>query len=237
MDKKDRIIVALDTPDLDKAISLVKCLKNEISIFKVRKELFTAYGNEALQVIKDEGVKCFLDLKYHDIPNTVAKASKVVTKKGVFMFNVHAGGGKKMMQEARCAVDIISSELACPKPLILAVTILTSLGDAELQDEIGMHRNLNEQVLHFATMAKEAGLDGVVASAREVRLIKDNLGEDFIVVTPGIRPLWASKGDQNRVVTPKDAFSMGVDYIVIGRPITEADDPLKAACKIIDEID
>ena len=233
---KEKIIVALDTDNYEKCADLIKQLKGEITYFKVGKELFTACGSEVLKLIRDAGAQCFLDLKYHDIPNTVAKASRAAFKHGVAMFNVHAGGGFKMMKAAAEAVRDEAEKTGEPKPLLIAVTVLTSLSEEELQCELGVSRKLEEQVVAFAKMAKDAGLDGVVASAREVRLIKDNVGEDFVVVTPGIRPLWAARGDQTRVVTPKDAFNMGVDYVVIGRPITAAENPLEAAKKIIEEI-
>jgi len=234
---RDRIIVALDTNDILMCNRLIDTLQNEIKLFKIGKELFTACGNEAISAIHDKGARCFLDLKYHDIPNTVAKASAVACRRGIFMFNVHASGGKKMMKAARDAVCGEAEKRGIEKPIILAVTVLTSLGEGELQKEIGIVRSLEDQVVHLARMAKETGLDGVVASAKEIRLIKKALGDDFKVVTPGIRPEWADKQDQTRVVTPKEAFKMGADYIVIGRPITASADPLQSVQRIIKELE
>jgi len=234
---RDRIIVALDTHDIVLCQRLLASLKDEIKLFKVGKELFTACGNEAIAAIHDVGARCFLDLKYHDIPNTVAKASSVACRRGIFMFNVHACGGKKMMKAARDAVLGEAKMRGIEPPIILGVTVLTSLSEEEMQKEIGISRSLNEQVVHLARMTKEAGLDGVVASAKEITLIKESLGDDFLVVTPGIRPTWSSKQDQTRVVTPKDAFDMGADYLVIGRPITASADPKAAAQRIIEELE
>jgi len=236
MENKDRVIVALDTDSLDTAQALITNLKGVISYFKVGKELFTAHGNEALHAIEASGARCFLDLKYHDIPTTVAKASTVACNKGIAMFNVHACGGFKMMKSAREAVDKAAIENGLFRPLVLAVTVLTSMSEEELAGEIGVSRTMDEQVVALASLAKDAGLDGVVASAKEVTKIKAALGDDFVVVTPGIRPQWAASNDQARVVTPKDAVAMGVDYMVIGRPITAAENPREAAERIIEEI-
>jgi len=234
---RKRIIVAIDTNDIVVCQRLVDMLGGVIAIFKVGKELFTSCGNEAIRLIHDRGARCFLDLKFHDIPNTVANASQIACRHGVFMFNVHASGGMKMMKAARDAVCGEAEKRGLEKPLILAVTVLTSLGEEELHDELGVSRSLNDQVLHFAHMAKNAGLDGVVASAKEIKLIKEKLGDDFKVVTPGIRPAWYGNQDQTRVVTPQEAFALGADYIVIGRPITASANPLASAQKIIEELE
>ncbi len=236
MDYKDRIIVAIDTDDIVVCKRLIDTLMSEIKIFKVGKELFTSYGNEAISLIHERGARCFLDLKFHDIPNTVANASQIACRRGVFMFNVHASGGTKMMKAARDAVWGEAEKRGLEKPVILAVTVLTSLTEEDLKEELGVSRTLDEHVLHLARMAKKAGLDGVVASAKEINLIKSKLGNDFIVVTPGIRPRWYSHQDQSRVVTPQEAFDSGADYIVIGRPITASADPLESAQRIISEL-
>ena len=234
--RQERLIVALDTNDLFVCRRLIDSLSRYVKLFKVGKELFTACGNEAVSAIHSSGARCFLDLKYHDIPNTVAKASTIACRRGIFMFNMHASGGLKMMKAAREAVTGEAKMRGIEQPVILGVTVLTSLSESELQNEIGISRSLEDQVLHLARLAKEAGLDGVVASAREITLIKEHLGQDFLVVTPGIRPAWASKHDQTRVVTPGDAFDMGADYIVIGRPITASADPAQAVRRIISEL-
>lgn len=234
---RERIIVAVDTNDIVLCKRMIETLKDEIKLFKVGKELFTSCGIEAINAIHEHGAKCFLDLKFHDIPNTVANASQIATRSGVFMFNVHASGGLRMMKAARDAVYGEAIKRGLEKPLILAVTILTSLSEEELHSELGMKRSLNEQVVHLANLAKKAGLDGVVASAKEIRLIKDECGDDFRVVTPGIRPSWYGNQDQTRVVTPREAFDLGADYIVIGRPITASADPLESARRIISELE
>ena len=233
---RDRIIVAIDTNDIVVCKRLIDTLNSEIKIFKVGKELFTSYGNAAISLIHERGAQCFLDLKFHDIPNTVANTSQIACRLGVFMFNVHASGGTKMMKAARDAVWGEAEKRGLDKPIILAVTVLTSLTEEDLSKELGVSRSLEDQVLHFACLAKKAGLDGVVASAKEIRLIKAKLGDDFIVVTPGIRPQWYSHQDQSRVVTPREAFSLGADYIVIGRPITASANPLESARRIIGEL-
>jgi len=235
--RQERVIVALDTPDKVVCERLISTLKGTISMFKVGSELFTASGYEAVDLVLASGAEVFLDLKFHDIPNTVANVSQVVSRFGVNMFNVHALGGTKMMTATRVAVEGETHKRGLEKPIILAVTILTSHSEEAIQACLGTERSLDEQVIHLARMAKEAGLDGVVASAREVAMIKKNIGDDFIVVTPGVRPSWGDVQDQVRVVTPKEAFDSGSDYIVIGRPITAAADPVEAAKKIIAELE
>ncbi|MBU1863014.1 MAG: orotidine-5'-phosphate decarboxylase [Candidatus Omnitrophica bacterium] len=234
---RDRIIVALDMNDIVICRRLIDALKDTIKIFKVGSELFTACGQEAITIIHERGLQCFLDLKFHDIPNTVANASQIVCHRGVFMFNVHASGGVLMMKAARDAVWGEAEKRGLEKPIILAVTVLTSLSADELQQQLGVSRTLADHVVHLAQMAKEAGLDGVVASAKEIKLIKEKLGDDFKVVTPGIRPHWYSHQDQTRVVEPREAFELGADYIVIGRPITASANPLESAEKIIKELE
>jgi orotidine-5'-phosphate decarboxylase len=235
--RKDRIIVALDTPDKIVCEKLVKTLSGTLSMFKIGSELFTACGYDAINIVLDNGGQVFLDLKFHDIPNTVANVSQVVSRFGVTMFNVHALGGEKMMRATKAAVEGETQKRGLRQPIILGVTILTSLGEEEMQHILGTQRSLDEQVIMLAESAKEAGLDGVVASAREVSMIKKKLGDDFIVVTPGVRPSWGAQQDQIRVVTPKEAFENGSDYLVIGRPITSAADPLEAAQKIVGEVE
>ena len=235
--RQERIIVALDTPDKLVCERLVNSLKGAISIFKIGSELFTACGYEAVAMVLDAGAEVFLDLKFHDIPNTVANVSQIASRFGVKMFNVHALGGEKMMKATRTAVEGETKKRGLVKPIILAVTVLTSIGEEDMQTVLGTTRSLDEQVVFLAKSAREAGLDGVVASAREVALIKKTCGEDFVVVTPGVRPQWVAAQDQVRVVTPKEAFDNGSDYIVIGRPITAAADPLEAAKRIIAEIE
>ncbi len=232
MKAQDKIIVALDTQDFLVCKKWVRSLKGLIRIFKIGSELFTSIGNDAIHYVHDEGGEVFLDLKFHDIPTTVAHSAQAVQKLGVKMFNVHTLGGLAMMRAAREAVHTNGK-----RPWILGVTILTSLSQGELSKELSIKVPLEKKVLHLARLASRAGLDGIVASAHEVSTVKKNLGKAFKVVTPGIRPLWAAKGDQHRVVTPKQALDQGADYIVIGRPITAAKDPREAACRIIKEIE
>lgn len=230
--KQDRIIVALDTQDFSVCKKWVRELKGLIRFFKIGNELFTSVGLDTIKFVRDQGADIFLDLKFHDIPNTVARSAKAVSGLGVKMFNVHTLGGLNMMKAAKEAVRSEGE-----KPWILGVTILTSHSEKELSSELRIKVPLKTQVLHLAGLAKKAGLDGVVASAQEAALLKKKLGRGFKVVTPGIRPLWAAEGDQKRIVTPKQAFELGSDFIVVGRPITGAKDLRAAANKIIEEVE
>jgi len=234
-----RLIVALDVDKKEKALHLVDALSPEVAVFKVGLELFSSCGPEIVADIRKRGRDVFLDLKFHDIPNTVGRAAAAVTGLGAFMFNVHALGGFEMMQRAAKDTRHKAETLKTPRPKILAVTVLTSM-DAEALKKIGIDGNMDEQVLKLAKLAREAGLDGVVASPKEASFIRKALGKDFIIVTPGIRPSAAegseTSDDQKRISTPKDALSAGADYIVVGRPITEAADPLQAAKEILKEM-
>lgn len=217
-----KIIVALDYQDATSALNLVRQLNPQMCRLKVGKELFTAAGPQLVEALHQQNFDVFLDLKFHDIPNTTAKACQAAANLGVWMVNVHASGGVEMMQAAREAVDKNQT-----KPLLIAVTVLTSMSEQSLQ-KIGIQTPLQQHVLNLATLSKEAGLDGVVCSAQEAALLKANLGEDFCLVTPGIRPKNAAKDDQTRIVTPQDALKLGAHYLVIGRPITQAENPLSA---------
>ncbi len=233
----DRLIVALDTPDLKRVKRLVKSLHKMIPHFKVGSELYTAHGPEAVKAVRWAGGHVFLDLKFHDIPNTVAGAVREAAKMNVFMMTIHAIGGFQMMEAARQASEEMARRKKIKRrPKLVGVTILTSMSEHELKNEVGIERPLDQTVLHFAEMADRAGLDGIVASGRELALIRSKMGKDLLVVTPGIRPEWSVKGDQSRIMTPKKAIDLGADYLVIGRPITEAKDPLEAAKKVIAEI-
>lgn len=232
----EKLIVALDVRSLSEAEGLINRLIPTVKIFKVGLGLFTLYGPEVVRLVQRKGGKVFLDLKFHDIPNTVGYSVRSAARLGVYMVNLHTLGGMEMMRQAVCAAKDEAKRSKLDKPKILGVTILTSLSEGEIK-EIGVERKLDEEVLHLAIMAKQAKLDGVVASPKEVSLIRKRLGRDFIIVTPGIRPNWAkSKGDQKRIMTPKEAIKAGADYIVVGRPIIEAKDPLGAAKRIIKEI-
>lgn len=232
----DRVIVALDRSDLRSAKRLVNELKDSIKIFKIGTELFTSCGPKAVEMVRQAGAQVFLDLKFHDIPNTVAQSVRAATKLGVFMLNVHVSGGLQMMQEACVAVADEARKRSVKAPKLVGVTVLTSLSQKEAEQEIGFTRPVEDIVVGYAELAAKAGLDGVVASAKEVKKLKAKLGPQFLIVTPGIRPLGAELGDQQRVVTPHEAFKLGSDYIVIGRPITEATDPQQAVRQIFDEL-
>ena len=217
-----KIIVALDYADADSALKLVSQLDPKLCRLKVGKELFTAAGPQFVEKLTHSDFGVFLDLKFHDIPNTVAKACTAASNLGVWMINVHASGGLEMMQAAKQAVDNSAHH-----PLLIAVTVLTSMNQQTL-NQIGIHTDLATHVLNLATLTKQAGLDGVVCSAMEAQSLRAKLGNDFCLVTPGIRPANASKDDQSRIVTPADALALGSSYLVIGRPITKAENPLTA---------
>jgi orotidine-5'-phosphate decarboxylase len=225
-----KIIVALDYPDASSALQLVKRLNPSLCRLKIGKELFTAAGPQLVAWLAHEGYGVFLDLKFHDIPNTVAKACESACKLGVWMLNVHATGGSAMMRAARAAVD--KAEVP---PLLVAVTVLTSLDQTAL-DEIGYVGDVSATVMRLAKLAKTCGLDGVVCSALETSLLRNELGTGFSLITPGIRPADSGMDDQSRVVTPVAAISNGSSYLVIGRPITQAADPLEALQRINSEI-
>ncbi|MGV3581075.1 MAG: orotidine-5'-phosphate decarboxylase [Methylophilus sp.] len=219
-----KIVVALDYPDAQSALRLADLLDPSLCKVKVGKELFTAAGPALVEALVKKDFKVFLDLKFHDIPNTVAKACEAAAKLGVWMLNVHASGGSAMMQAAMEAVD---KGPAKNKPYLIAVTVLTSMNQSSLA-EIGINTSIEEHVLKLAKLTQSSGLDGVVCSAQEAKLLRTHLNDDFLLVTPGIRPINASKDDQSRIVTPQDALNNGASYLVIGRPITQAPQPLKA---------
>jgi orotidine-5'-phosphate decarboxylase len=232
---KDRLIVALDVDTEEKAIELVEKLKNEVRFFKVGFELFSSCGPSIIERIKETGAEIFLDLKFHDIPNTVAKAAVSVTRLGVYMFNVHGLGGYDMMKKTAEDVEEEARRLGIEKPKIIAVTILTSMDESSLK-KIGINESIKDEVLKLARMAKEASLDGVVASPIEAKMIRQELGDEFLIITPGVRPAGAAIQDQKRIATPKSAIKDGASFIVVGRPITEAKDPVAAAREILKEI-
>ncbi|QAR33583.1 orotidine-5'-phosphate decarboxylase [Geovibrio thiophilus] len=233
---KPEIIVALDYSDIKPVREIVKKIGSAVSWYKVGLELFVSCGHEALEFLKTENKNIFLDLKFHDIPNTVAGALSSSLKYGVDMVNVHAQGGVEMMKTAADSMREECAKKGVKAPLVIAVTLLTSLDEKYLEKyNIGFSTPA-DYVLHLAKAVREAGLDGVVSSAKETGVIKTALGADFITVTPGIRPLDSSADDQKRVVTPADAKKLGTDYIVVGRPITKAEDPYLAADRISEEM-
>jgi orotidine-5'-phosphate decarboxylase len=229
--EKKPIIVALDFDNADDALSLASRLDPQICRVKVGKELHTAAGPKVVEDLMTRGFEVFLDLKFHDIPHTVASACKVAASQGVWMVNVHACGGKKMLEAARNAID---STTKTP-PLLIGVTVLTSLSQSELP-EIGLAPNLPAAVLRYAELVHNAGLDGIVCSALEATWLRDRFGKSFKLVTPGIRLPADAKGDQARVVTPVDAIKMGSHYLVIGRSITGSADPIATLHKINDDL-
>lgn len=232
----EKIISALDVDSFNEAEKFVKLLKHTIGVFKVGKQLFTHCGPRVVEMIQQHGGKVFLDLKFHDIPHTVARAVEEACKLGVFMLTLHAMGGQKMMQEAVRASIKQAEALSSPPPFLLAVTVLTSLNQEDLKG-MGVVSSMEETVLRLAKLSKRAGVHGVIASAREASLIRANCGNDFMIVTPGIRPKGVARDDQKRATTPAEAISAGSNYIVIGRPILEAKDPLKVANEIVKELE
>lgn len=224
------IIVALDYPDRDAALSLLDQLDPNQCRVKIGKEMFTREGPALVEEVMDQGFEVFLDLKYHDIPNTVAGACAAAAELGVWMVNVHAGGGRRMMEAAREAIEPIAN-----RPLLIGVTVLTSLAVADLE-EIGFSGGPEENVRRMAALAQDSGLDGVVCSPREAATLRSDLGENFLLVTPGVRPAGSEVGDQRRVMTPSEAMAAGSSYLVIGRPITAAEDPLAALTAINAEL-
>jgi len=233
---REMLIFALDVGEgIEGAISWVERLKDNVEIFKVGKESFTRYGPRIIKKIRERGKKVFLDLKFHDIPHTVAGAAAGAVEHGVFMFNIHALGGRQMMAETVSAVYRAVEVTGRPMPIILAVTVLTSLNDADLR-ELGFNCRADELAVRLAKIAQEAGISGVVASAHDIDNIRRVCGHDFIIVTPGIRESGAVDDDQKRTSTVRNAVMQGVDYIVVGRPIREAANPVQKAEEIVHEI-
>lgn len=232
----NKLIVALDVDNAQQARELVHILRGIVGMFKVGSQLFTSVGPAVVREIIDSGERVFLDLKFHDIPNTVAAAGIEATRLGVSIFNVHAGGGSEMMRRTANSVAECASSAGLAPPLVIAVTVLTS-ADAGTLAELGYISNPGELVPRLARLAEASGLDGVVASPREVGIVRRAVKKPgFIVVTPGVRPMGADHFDQKRVMTPGEAIVAGADYIVVGRPIIEARDPALAAQSIIDEL-
>lgn len=234
---KDKIIVALDVETADHARLLIKELRDEVGAFKIGLQLFTAAGASFVREVVEAGNKVFLDVKFHDIPNTVAKASVEVAKLGVWMFNVHAIGGSEMMRQTIEDVREVCLKQNIAQPKIIAVTVLTSSNQDTLK-ETGIVNETKAQVLNLAKLTAKCGLDGVVASPLEVKTIRDEIeNKNFLIVTPGIRPSFATNDDQKRVMTPKEAVEIGSNYLVIGRPITKAENKSVAIKQILEEIE
>ncbi|MDO4541026.1 MAG: orotidine-5'-phosphate decarboxylase [Syntrophomonadaceae bacterium] len=238
MEAKERIILALDVDEPERALDLARQLSPYVGAFKIGMQLFNSAGPQIVRDIQARGGEVFVDLKFHDIPNTVGAASKVMTRLGAKMFNLHAAGGREMMKAAADAAADEAARLGLARPIVLAVTVLTSISQAQLEQEMMVTgHSVSELALRWAVMAKKSGLSGVVCSPHEAHHIKQHCGPDFLTVTPGIRPAWSAANDQKRITPPAQAVRMGADYMVIGRPITAADDPVAAAARIISELE
>ncbi|MDD5747293.1 MAG: orotidine-5'-phosphate decarboxylase [Candidatus Omnitrophica bacterium] len=233
--RKTELIVALDVPELEEARRMVRLLSKEVKFFKIGSRLFTACGPQAVTMVRDAGAEVFLDLKFHDIPNTVAEAGLSALGLGVFMFNVHCLGGSVMMSAVRDAVQEQAQRANARKPVMLGVTVLTSM-DRQQLNSVGVIRSVKNEVVHLARLCRSSGLDGVVCSGQEIELLRRVLGDDFILVVPGVRPADSQLNDQKRIVTPGKAAALGADYIVVGRPVIAAPDPLAAVRKINAEL-
>lgn len=236
LNAKDRLVLALDIDDRREALAIVAELKDLVGMFKVGHQLFTAFGPDIVRQVRETGSRVFLDLKYHDIPNTVAKAAAEAVKLGASLFNVHALGGLDMMKAAAGAAAEAASREGLPLPTVLAVTVLTSMDDLSLRRELKINRSLRREVAHLARLAQRAGLHGVVASPQEIRMLRRSVRGPFVILTPGVRPAWAAADDQKRIMTPGDAVAAGADYLVVGRPVLKAADRRAAVENILNEI-
>jgi orotidine-5'-phosphate decarboxylase len=234
---KEKIIVALDVETIEQAREIIDEIGPQVGAFKIGLQLFTAAGASFVREVAGKNIRVFLDVKFHDIPNTVAKASVEVARLGVWMFNVHALGGGEMMRRAVDEVREVCAREKLAAPKMIGVTVLTS-SNRETLREVGITQEIDSQVLNLAQLTAKCGLDGVVSSPLEVGALRKNMAhQDFLIVTPGIRPNFATNDDQKRVMTPKEAIRTGADYLVIGRPITASDDRSAAVSKILEEID
>lgn len=233
---KDRIILALDVDDIDEVKDLVVELKDYVGYFKVGLQLLTSCGFDVIRIIKELGGKVYCDLKFHDIPNTVAHSCSNLVKHDIDFFNLHLQGGSKMVSQAVKASKDTARGLNIDPPTILGTTLLSSFGQRTLTQELCVEKNIEEYIIQLAHVAKDNGLDGIVAGASEAKKIRQLFGENFIILCPATRPTWAAVNDQVRVDTPSEAILSGVDFLVIGRPITDAPDKIGAINLIIDEI-
>jgi len=233
MQARERILIALDTSDAEHAVQWVKLLSPYVGGFKVGLELVHAAGFGIFDRLHKAGAsRLFYDAKLHDIPNTVARTVRAIARMGVWMVNVHASGGRAMMEAA-----VEAARSASEPPLLIAVTVLTSLSSQELREQVGTRRGAGNQVVHLASLAKESGMDGVVASAQEARALRKRLGEGLLIVTPGIRLVGDSAGDQRRITTPSQAVRAGADYLVVGRSVTADADPVRKVLQVVQEIE
>ncbi|MEW5819242.1 MAG: orotidine-5'-phosphate decarboxylase [Cyanobacteriota bacterium] len=234
---KDRIILSLDVDDIQSAEKLVKKLKNYVSTFKVGINLFTAEGPKIFDIIHNEGAKVYYDSKYHDLPHTIAKAAEVLVKQKVDFFSLHIIGGSTMIEACVEATNNIVKDTEQNKPIIFGITILTSIGQKTLKKELGVPGTTQDHCLRLAKIAKKSGLDGIVVGGCDLKFISNEVDKNLIILTTAIRPAWATLNDQKRVLTPKEAIEAGSDYLLIGRPVTQAEDPVSAIMLIIDEVE
>jgi orotidine-5'-phosphate decarboxylase len=232
---RDKIIVALDLPDATRAMEMARTLRGQAGWVKVGMTLYYASGPDIVRDLRGLGFKVFVDLKLHDIPHQVEGACRVLTRAGADMFTIHASGGRAMAEAAVAATAAAAAKFSASRPRVVAVTVLTSLDDAELT-ELGVGRTAAEQVGALAAMSSEAGCDGIVCSPNEARAVRELLGPDALIVTPGVRPPGADAGDQARTATPAEAIASGATHLVIGRPITGAADPVEATRAILKEL-
>ncbi len=230
-----RLLCAIDTVDLDAAVAVARSLSGIVGGVKLGLEFCTAHGPAGIRAVTECGLPLFLDLKFHDIPNTVAGAVRGALAVQPFMLTVHVAGGTAMLRAAMAAAFRVADQTGGPRPQVIGITILTSFDDVDV-DEVGMRGPLGDQVRRLAEVAQSAGLDGVVVSAHEIAALRAQCGEDFTLVVPGIRPAWSSADDQKRIVTPAEAIRRGADYLVVGRPILRADDPAAAARRIVEDM-
>lgn len=232
--RKDRVIVALDC-EADKAIAIAYELAGEAHWVKIGMTLYYAYGSDLIKMMKERGYKVFLDLKFHDIPHQVEGAAKSAAQTGADMLTMHSVGGIDMMKAAQVGAEAGAKSIGAPTPATLAITVLTSMNQKSLS-QVGIERPVEEQVLSMAKLAQDAGLSGVVASPQEAAMLRSALGADAYIVTPGVRPKGSAVGDQSRIATPKEAFDAGASHIVVGRPITDAENPIEAFRKIASKL-
>jgi orotidine-5'-phosphate decarboxylase len=236
VDPKHRVIVPLDRPDLSSALALVDSVGSHVGAFKVGLELFTAVGPEAVRAVVSRGYRVFLDCKFHDIPNTAAGACRSAVRTGAWMLNVHASGGRVMLEASARAVQEEAMLRGCVKPILIGVTVLTSLDRAILAETLGVDTDPAELVMNLSRLCQDCGLDGVVTSPQEAQAIRQVCGPGFVIVTPGIRRAGGAVHDQRRIATPSSAFAGGADYLVIGRDITAAAEPAQAADEIAEDL-
>lgn len=235
--KKGELVFAVDPNESEKVWDFINMLAGVVNWIKIGYQAFGTLGVECFDTLQDIGYKVFLDCKFHDIPSTVARDVGTATKRGISMINMHASGGVEMMCAAKESAETSALQRGIEKPILLGVTVLTSMNQHSLEEYLGPDQRIEDEVVRLAKNAKLAGLDGVCASPLEIAPIRHACGDDFIIVTPGIRPNWASQNEQQRTMTPGEAIKAGADYIVVGRPILKSKNPIDAAKRILDEID